>query len=77
MNNFLNENKLPIAIILGSIIIGLGIYFSTTQKHNAKHKEMVKICESLPGIEKCFRRDGKEKCMTKCLYNLYKGNTVR
>ena len=61
MNNFLNENKLPIAIILGSIIISLGIYFSTTQNYNAKHKEMVKICESVADMERCLKRDIKKK----------------
>ena len=44
---------------------------------NAKHKEMVKICESLADMEKCLRRDKKEICMSQCLYNLYGGNRVR
>ena len=77
MKNFLNENKLPIAIILGSIIIGLGIYFGTTLKPNAKHREMVKLCESAIKLNRCIYREDKEICMTSCLFKLYQGNTVR
>ncbi len=64
MNNFLKENKIVLAIIIGALIVGGAIYFSSRErvkKEEVEEKTAIN-CENIPELE-----DGAIKLATKVI----------